>query len=162
MTIPFKSVAMAIGFYLAYSPSALSHGWTEFPEARQSICYEQGGLWNGDIPNQACKDAWEKSGVYPFVQRNEVAINIPYPDYEDIEIVKQRIPDGTLCYANDNAKAGLGINSTEWTRTEVGQGRFELVFKGTAPHNPSYWEIYLTKQGTDLSKPLRWDDLESD
>lgn len=59
--------------------------------------------------------------------------------------VKAAIPDGTLCYANDPQKKGMGAPHTGWTRTELNTGTFEFVFNATAPHNPSFWEFYLTK-----------------
>ena len=54
-----------------------AHGWVEFPEARQSVCYEDGGFWSPggeEIPDSVCKAAFDISGAYPFVQRNEVAM----------------------------------------------------------------------------------------
>ncbi|GLS92494.1 hypothetical protein GCM10007916_35660 [Psychromonas marina] len=146
--------------YFVLPTSVFAHGWVEYPEARQSICYEQGGLWTGNPPNAACAAALNESGTYQFIQRNEVAINIAAPHYWDINKVKAAIPDGTLCYANDSQKRGLGIAHSEWTKTEVSAGTFEFVFNATAPHNPSYWEFYLTKANADLSQPLKWDDLD--
>ena len=90
--------------------AANAHGWTEFPSARQNTCYEQGGVWSGNPPNAACAQAKEISGTYPFVQRNEYAKNIT--DYNNMEAVKAAIPDGTLCYANDPAKKGMGAPHT--------------------------------------------------
>ncbi|WP_434938044.1 lytic polysaccharide monooxygenase [Shewanella sp. HL-SH8] len=138
---------------------AHAHGWTEFPQARQSICYDQGGLWSGTPPNAACAQAKAISGTYPFVQRNEFAINIAAPRYNNMDAVKAAVPDGSLCYANDPQKSGMGAEHTEWTRTEMQPGMFELVFNATAPHNPSFWQFYITKDGVDVTKPLKWDDL---
>lgn len=156
----FSVSTIATALYFSVPTTAIAHGWVEFPQARQSICYEQGGIWTGNPPNAACKAALEVSGTYQFVQRNEVAINIQAPDYLDAQKVRAAIPDGSLCYANDPQKRGLGVEHSDWTRTEVAPGTFELVFNATAPHNPSYWEIYLTKPGVDVSKALSWDDLE--
>lgn len=156
----YRFSPLVLAMYFAAPDSAHAHGWVEYPEARQSICYEQGGLWTDNPPNAACAAALAISGPYPFVQRNEVAINVAEPDYLDINKVKDAIPDGTLCYANDTQKRGLGVEHTDWTRVDVPSGTFELVFNATAPHNPSYWEIYLTKPGVDISKPLTWDNLE--
>ena len=141
-----------------------AHGWVEFPEARQSICYAEGGFWSAqgkDIPNAACKAAFDVSGPYAFVQRNEVSNTIP--DYRNIAAIKARIPDGTLCSAGSKAKAGLDIASKYWQKTKIKPDhhhQFELVFKVTAAHSPSYWEIYLTKPEYDPTKSLRWEDLE--
>ncbi|NRB68960.1 MAG: lytic polysaccharide monooxygenase [Vibrio sp.] len=135
-----------------------AHGWSEYPSARQNICYEQGGIWSGSPPNAACANAKNISGSYPFVQRNEYAKNIT--DFNNPSAVKAAIPDGTLCYANDPQKRGMGAPHTAWTRTEMNTGTFEYVFNATAPHNPSFWEFYLTKPNADLSKGLAWDDLD--
>ncbi|MEM9255245.1 MAG: lytic polysaccharide monooxygenase [Pseudomonadota bacterium] len=149
---------LALATMALFSSNVQSHGWSEFPNARQNICYEQGGIWSGSPPNVACANAKTISGTYPFVQRNEFSINVP--DYNNINAVIAAIPDGTLCYGNDPQKRGMGAPSTAWERTDIGTGTFEYVFNATAPHNPSFWEFYLTKPGTDLSRGLAWNDLE--
>ena len=154
----FAASVLAAAYSVTPIQSAHAHGWVEYPEARQSICYEEGGLWDGVPPNAACAQAKSISGNYPFVQRNEFAINID--NYNDIESVKAAIPDGTLCYANDAQKKGMGAEHSGWTRTSIQSGTLELVFNATAPHNPSFWEFYLTKPGVDTSLPLTWGDLE--
>jgi chitin-binding protein len=77
--------------------------------------------------------------------------------------VKAIVPDGQLCSAGDAAKKGLSIASPHWQRTNIAldeNNQIDFVFFGKAPHNPSYWEFYLTKPNHDFSKPLKWDDLE--
>lgn len=128
----FTLAASSISFIL-FSAQAQAHGWSEYPEARQQICYNQGGLWDGTPPNPACAQAKAISGSYPFIQRNEYSINIP--DYNNMQAVRSAIPDGTLCYANDAQKKGMGAPHSGWTRTEVNAGTFEYVFNATAPHN---------------------------
>ncbi|QUM81181.1 lytic polysaccharide monooxygenase [Moritella sp. 5] len=141
-----------------FSAQALAHGWSEYPVARQKICSDQGGIWSGTPPNAACAQAKDISGPYPFVQKNEFSININ--DFNNIKAVKNAIPDGTLCYANDPQKKGMGAAHSGWNRTKVQAGTFQYVFKATAQHNPSFWQFYLTKPNADLSKPLAWGDLE--
>lgn len=143
---------------------ANAHGWVEFPKARQSVCYEDGGFWSPggqDIPDSACKAAFDISGAYPFVQRNEVAMLVK--DFRNMEEVRRHIPDGTLCSAGSEAKAGLDVPSSQWQKTRITldeNNQIELLFNATAPHNPSFWEFYLTKPGFDHSQALRWNDLE--
>lgn len=149
---------LGVLFLFSYCSSAIAHGWSEYPEARQSICYSQGGIWSGSPPNPACSQAKDISGSYPFVQQNEFSINIA--DFNNIDTVKSAIPDGTLCYANDPQKKGMGAPHTGWARTKMKAGTFEYIFNATAPHNPSFWQFYLTKAGADLSKGLAWGDLE--
>ncbi|MCL1126613.1 lytic polysaccharide monooxygenase [Shewanella surugensis] len=139
---------------------AQGHGWVEFPSARQNTCYNDGGLWNNSIPNQACQAAYDVSGAYPFTQRNEVAANVT--NFNHLESVKAIVSDGSLCAAGDSEKAGLDITSQYWQKTAVSlddNNQFELVFTATAPHNPSFWEFYLTNENYDPSTPLTWNDL---
>ncbi|MDP5209208.1 lytic polysaccharide monooxygenase [Microbulbifer sp. 2205BS26-8] len=143
---------------LPYSLQTQAHGWSEYPKARQQICYEQGNIWSGTPPNAGCALAKSISGSYPFQQRNEFSINIP--DYNNIASVRRAVPDGTLCYANDPQKRGMGAGTDAWSRVELKAGTFEYVFNATAPHNPSFWQFYLTKPNADLSKPLTWNDLD--
>jgi len=140
---------------------ASAHGWVEFPSARQNTCYLDGGFWDNNIPNQACQAAYDISGAYPFVQRNEVAANVP--NHQDMAHVKAIVPDGTLCSAGSKAKEGLDVGSSHWQRTAISldeNGQIDLVFNATAPHNPSYWQFYLTKPTADLTIPLTWGDLD--
>ncbi|MGY3568712.1 lytic polysaccharide monooxygenase [Vibrio paucivorans] len=152
------NVAISLAVFSGFQTTAHAHGWSEFPAARQHICYSQGGLWSGSPPNEACAAAKRVSGTYPFVQQNEFSKNIA--DFRNIAAVKAAIPDGTLCYANDPQKQGMGVAHTEWTRTQLNTGTFQYVFNATASHNPSYWEFYLTKPNADLNKKLAWSDLE--
>ena len=158
-----KSLALfapALLSSLIFSQFAQSHGWVEFPSARQNTCYNDGGLWNDSIPNAACQAAYDVSGYYPFVQRNEIAANVI--DYTNMDAVKAVVTDGTLCAAGDSAKAGLDVTSDDWQKTTIdldGNNQFELVFTATAAHNPSYWEFYLTNESYDFSSPLTWNDL---
>jgi len=139
---------------------ATAHGYSTFPKARQLICAEEGGVWSGSPPMAGCATMKDISGTYPFVQINEVSINIP--DYNNQATVEAAVPDGTLCHANDDRKRGLSAtnNPAAWTRTTLQPGTFSYTFNATAPHNPSFWKFYITKQGTDLNQPLKWSDLE--
>lgn len=146
-----------------FSSMAIGHGWTEFPKARQTICADDGGYWGNQdgstIPNTACRAAFLESGTYPFVQKNEFAANVI--DYNNNAAVRSVVTDGNLCSAGSAAKAGMDIPSSEWQKTELSAGTHTLRFRATAPHNPSYWRIYLTKPGFDSSSQrLHWSDLE--
>jgi len=158
LTLPLMSMS-AIAALCSVNVNA--HGWAEFPSARQNTCYQDGGFWTNEIPNQACQAAYDQSGAYPFVQRSEVAANVA--NYRDMAHVKAIVPDGELCSAGDSAKKGLNVTSPHWQRTDVAldaNNQIDFVFYGQAPHNPSYWEFYLTKPSYDPSLPLKWDDLE--
>lgn len=164
--LKFNIITQALGSLACsvISVSAVAHGWVEFPAARQSICNQDGGYWSvdgQDIPNAACKLAYDMSGTYPFVQRNEFAALTA--DYHNMDAVKRQVPNGQLCSAGSKAKAGMSIASSQWQKTEItldDNAQIELVFNATAPHNPSFWQFYLTKPSYDHTQALTWDDLE--
>ena len=155
------SFATLAGLTALTSVNVHAHGWVEYPSARQNTCYLDGGFWDDQIPNAACQAAFDQSGAYPFVQRNEVAANVA--NYRDMAHVHAIVRDGTLCSAGDSAKAGLDVASPHWQKTALSldaNNQFELVFNATAPHNPSYWQFYLSKPEYDSSQPLTWSDLD--
>ncbi|WP_295893495.1 lytic polysaccharide monooxygenase [uncultured Vibrio sp.] len=162
MKTNIKLTTLGIGMISALgSLSVNAHGWVEFPSARQNTCYLDGGFWENTIPNAACQAAFDESGAFPFVQRNEVAANVA--NYQDMAHVQAIVRDGELCSAGDASKSGLNIPSPNWQKTNVtldANNQIDLVFNATAPHNPSYWQFYLTKASYDASLPLTWGDLE--
>ncbi|MDD9178395.1 MULTISPECIES: lytic polysaccharide monooxygenase [Aliivibrio] len=162
MTNKIKISSLSIAFIGALSSmGAQAHGWVEYPSARQNTCYLDGGFWDNTIPNQACQAAYDESGAFPFVQRNEVAANVP--NYKDMAHVQAIVRDGNLCSAGDNAKAGLNVGSSHWQKTAITldeNNQIELIFNATAPHNPSYWQFYLSNSNYDPTVPLTWGDLD--
>lgn len=127
--------------------------------------------------------------VYQFNQWHEVSKNVT--DYRNIEAVKKAIPDGQLCSAGNvvdpavvhkaksgaskavgnaqqlhvvvNDKSGLD-QPAEWATQELLKGadnKVRMRYKIEAVHNPSYWEIYVSKPGYNpAERALKWDDLE--
>lgn len=154
----------AAGFAIsAVIPSiAHSHGYAVYPAARQHICHEQGGLW-GDgstIPNQACRAAYQESGEGAFNNKNGYAALVV--DHENPEAVKAVIKDGELCHASIASYSGTGVASENWQRTELVSGdTINFQYRATAVHNPSYWEVYISKPGYNpANSRLTWDDVE--
>ncbi|RRS09837.1 hypothetical protein EAG18_04995 [Pseudoalteromonas sp. J010] len=148
------------------SNNAVSHGYMDFPKARQAICQSQGGYWwpddGSNIPNLACRAAFLESGHFQFVQEHEFSANTA--DYNNLEAVKTVVPDGTLCSAGDTNKKGMSVVSPHWQRTTIepnAQNTVAISFRATTPHNPSFWQIFLTKPSYDgNTMPLKWSDLE--
>ena len=58
----------------------------------------------------------------------------------------------------------MDIPSTDWQRTSINltqSNEITLRFRATTPHNPSYWQIYLSKPGFDsASETLSWNQLQ--
>lgn len=161
--INFSLGAMSV--MAALSPlHASAHGWADFPAARQVICESDGGHWGpsdgSQIPNEACRAAFNESGTYPLVQKNEFAALTK--DYTNMDAVKVEVPDGTICSGGDPRKSGMSVASGSWQRTDMKAGEtFTLRYRATAAHNPSFWQFYLTKPGYNAAySRLGWDDLE--
>ncbi len=79
------------------------------------------------------------------------------------------IPDGAISNAgiNDGVQnrlnfSGLNIPSAGWQQTAVNAGgSVHLNWLATATHDPSYFEVYLTKQGFDVAtQSIGWNNLE--
>ncbi|EGU60709.1 carbohydrate binding domain-containing protein, partial [Vibrio nigripulchritudo ATCC 27043] len=155
------SVALAGLSQVLLPGLANAHGWVEYPSARQNTCYLDGGFWDNAIPNQACQAAYDVSGAFPFVQRNEIAANVA--NYEDMAHVRAVIADGSLCSAGASSKAGLDVASPHWQKTALqldANNEFELVFNASTPHDPSYWEVYISNAAYTGDAPLTWSDLD--
>lgn len=143
-----------------------AHGFMENPKARQQFCVEAGGYWwpedGSAIPNLACRAAFLAKGTKPFVQNNEFSVNVI--DYHNIEAVKLAIPDGQLCAGGDIDKSGMDIASTYWQRSLItpdSEGNVTVTFDAHTPHNPSFWEFYLSSPSFDAaSETLSWQKLD--
>lgn len=147
------------------SGQATAHGYMYSPMARQTFCEIQQGYWwpkdGSNIPNLACRAAYLSSGHFQFVQQHEFAVNTR--DYTNLVEVQANIPDGTLCAGGDNKKRGMNLPSPHWQRSEVipnANGDIKIKFLATTPHNPSFWEFYLSNPNYDgTTMPLTWGDL---
>ncbi len=163
--LPVSAVAGSI-LLVCTSNQVIAHGFLENPKARQAICKADGGYWwpadGSAIPNLACRAAFTEAGHVQFVQDVEFSANTI--DFTNIEAVQQSVPDGSLCAAGDPAKRGMDLPSAHWQRTEVipnTNGDILVRFLASTPHNPSFWQFYLTKPGFDsTTQVLTWHDLE--
>ncbi|MFJ6700496.1 lytic polysaccharide monooxygenase [Streptomyces sp. NPDC091272] len=135
---------------LAASPAA-AHGSMTDPVSRVSACYAEGP----ESPDSAaCKAAVAASGVQAFYDWNAVNIANAAGNH------KALIPDGKLCSAGNDKYKGLDLPRADWPSSKLTAGKHTFRYKGTAPHKGSF-ELYVTKDGYDPSKPLKWSDLES-
>ncbi|MFG2891749.1 lytic polysaccharide monooxygenase [Streptomyces sp. NPDC048248] len=135
---------------LAAGPAA-AHGSMTDPVSRVSACYAEGP----ESPRSAaCKAAVAASGVQAFYDWN--AVNIANAAGKSKEI----IPDGELCSAGNDKYKGLDLPRADWPSSAMQAGGHTFRYKGTAPHKGSF-ELYITKDGYDPTKPLKWSDLEA-
>lgn len=130
--------------------SAGAHGALDTPVSRISACYAEGPE---NPRSQVCKDLVADSGTQPLYDWNEV--NIANADGQSRSI----IPDGHLCSADRDKYRALDWARTDWPATPVQAGSTTVSFRVTAPHR-GVMTLYITKQGYDPTKPLKWSDLD--
>ncbi|MGP4045702.1 lytic polysaccharide monooxygenase auxiliary activity family 9 protein [Streptomyces sp. 2A115] len=140
---PLALTALAVG-------PAAAHGSMTDPVSRVAACYAEGP----ESPRSAaCKAAVATSGTQALYDWN--GVNIANAAGRS----KQIIPDGKLCSAGNDKYKGLDLARADWPATQLTSGNRTFRYKGTAPHKGSF-ELYVTKDGYDPAKPLKWSDLE--
>ncbi|MGW1493870.1 lytic polysaccharide monooxygenase auxiliary activity family 9 protein [Streptomyces sp. NPDC002402] len=157
MTARRKAISLAA---LGFAPLALAgvaagpafaHGSMTDPVSRVSACFAEGP----ESPKSAaCKAAVAASGTQAFYDWNEVNIANAAGNHQ------QLIPDGKLCSAGRDKYKGLDLPRADWPASTFASGNHTFHYKATAPHKGSF-ELYLTKDGYDPGKPLKWSDLET-
>jgi predicted carbohydrate-binding protein with CBM5 and CBM33 domain len=168
-----KLLTLCVATLCSMPMLASAHGYPITPLARQASCANDGGFWwpadGSGIPNQACRAAFEKetqvspgNPQYPFVQANEFSARTI--DYRNIDAVKVAVPNGLLCSGGDSKKSGMDVPSPYWKQMPLktdASGKFDLTFYATMKHDPSFWEVYLSKPGFDpATQQLTWENLD--
>ncbi|CAM5563972.1 GlcNAc-binding protein A [Streptomyces narbonensis] len=117
--------------------------------SRVSACYAEGP----EAPrSEACKAAVAASGTQAFYDWN--AVNIANAAGKHRELIPGR--QAVQCGQRQVPGARPGAGATGPLAGQSGAHTFR--YKGTAPHRGSF-ELYVTKDGYDPSKPLTWADL---
>ncbi|MDX3850588.1 lytic polysaccharide monooxygenase [Streptomyces sp. AK02-01A] len=134
---------------LAAAP-AVAHGSMTDPVSRVAACYAEGP----ESPDSAaCKAAVAAGGTQALYDWNGVNIANAAGRH------RQLIPDGKLCGAGNDKYKGLDLARADWPSSPMTSGNRTFRYRGTAPHRGSF-ELYVTKDGYDPAKPLKWSDLE--
>ncbi|WP_175411226.1 lytic polysaccharide monooxygenase [Streptomyces sp. TRM64462] len=129
---------------------AVAHGSMTDPVSRVAACHAEGPE---NPRSEACKAAVAAGGTQAFYDWNEVNIGDAAGRHREI------VPDGELCSAGRDKYKGLDLPRADWPASPLSAGGHTFRYKATAPHRGSF-ELYLTKDGYDPSKPLTWADLE--
>ncbi|MEU8526667.1 lytic polysaccharide monooxygenase, partial [Streptomyces sp. NPDC048629] len=143
-------LALLLGALLPTQP-AQAHGAPNDPISRGTACAPDNERY-GDSP--ACRaaqaagpvgglDAWDNA------RRKDV-------DGRHRSVV----PDGQLCGAGLDEFSGLNLARADWPATFMTADTvFDFSFLATIPHAGGF-KLYITNDGYDPTKPLRWSDLE--
>ncbi|MGW6984886.1 lytic polysaccharide monooxygenase auxiliary activity family 9 protein [Streptomyces sp. NPDC054932] len=152
VTLPrIASAGLAPLALAAYAAApAVAHGSMTDPVSRVAACYAEGP----ESPRSAaCKAAVAAGGTQPFYDWNGVNIANAAGNHRSL------IPNGQLCSAGNDKYRGLDLARADWPASPMSAGAHTFRYKGTAPHKGSF-ELYVTKDGYDPAKPLKWSDLE--
>ncbi|WP_425835666.1 lytic polysaccharide monooxygenase auxiliary activity family 9 protein [Streptomyces fractus] len=134
---------------LSAAPAA-AHGTLGDPASRVAACYAEGA----ESPTSAaCKAAVAEGGPQALYDWNGIR------DGEAAGKHQENIPDGKLCSANSDEFKGMDLARDDWPVTKVSAGSYTFKYKVTAQHKGTF-NLYMTKQGYDPSKPLKWSDLD--
>lgn len=94
------------------------------------------------------------AGTQAFYDWHEVNRLVPDYNYQAL------IPDGQLASAGRAKYAGLDLLRSDWPKTPVNRGPYHMIFNAHVPHDPSFFQAFITRQGWSPLQPLRWSDLE--
>lgn len=138
--------------------TAVAHGSMVWPGSRTYLCYEDGraGGGGGDLQptNPACVAAVAQGGKQPLWDWFGNLISNAAGRHREI------VPDGSLCGPTTKYDA-YNLPRADWPATRVtANSTVTLRYNAWAPH-PGTWEQYVTRDGFDVTKPLKWSDLES-
>ncbi|MFI8105700.1 lytic polysaccharide monooxygenase [Streptomyces sp. NPDC086023] len=153
-----RRTALALSALAAAGPLALvpagpaaAHGSMTDPVSRVAACYAEGP----EAPKSAaCKAAVAAGGTQPLYDWNGVNIANAAGKHRSL------IPDGKLCSAGNAKYRGLDLARADWPASRISAGAHTFRYRGTAPHRGSF-ALYITRDGYDPSRPLKWSDLES-
>ncbi|MCX4903257.1 lytic polysaccharide monooxygenase [Streptomyces sp. NBC_00878] len=127
---------------------AAAHGAPTDPVSRVVACSPDGGQQAGSAVCQAAV----ASGIAAFDNLRIAGVN-----GRD----RQVVPDGKLCSGGLSAYRGLDLARADWPATRMTAGaNLTLTYRSTIPHTGTF-KLFLTKQGYDPTKPLKWSDLPS-
>ncbi|MFF3483186.1 lytic polysaccharide monooxygenase [Streptomyces sp. NPDC002701] len=128
---------------------AAAHGAPTDPVSRSVACSPSGGQ---RAQSAACRAA-VASGVAAFDNLRLAGVG-----GRD----RQVVPDGELCSGGLAAYRGLDLARADWPSTRLAAGAgMTLTYRSTIPHTGTF-KLFLTKQGYDPAKPLKWSDLASE
>jgi predicted carbohydrate-binding protein with CBM5 and CBM33 domain len=152
-------VLAAGGFLVTTASPASAHGVTLIPGARTYLCWLDGIQSNGQIipSNPACRDAVAQSGDTPLynwfavLDSNAAGRTVGY------------VPDGTICSAGNRSPynfAPYNMARTDWPATRLTSGGSIRMRHSNWAHHPGRFDLYITRNGWNQTRPLAWSDLE--
>jgi len=148
MKAPLAALLLSL---IASLAPALAHGSMSRPVSRVYQIY----LEDPQSPDHpSSRAAIAVAGTQAFYDWHEVNRLVPDYNYRAI------IPDGQLASAGRAKYAGLDLLRSDWPKTRVHRGPYHMIFNAHVPHDPSFFQAFISRQGWNPLQPLRWSDLE--
>jgi predicted carbohydrate-binding protein with CBM5 and CBM33 domain len=130
---------------------AAAHGAPSYPMSRTMACGPEGGT---KARSAACRAA--RAASDPAALREWDNLRVSGVTGRD----RRMIPDGKLCSGGLDAYLGLDLPRRDWPATRLTPGaRLTFRYRTTIPHEGGF-RLYVTKDGYDPARRLRWSDLE--
>ena len=131
----FTHLTRIVSLLLVSAVVVFGHGAMADPMSRVYEVF----LENPERPTtDAGRAAVAAAGTQAFYDWHEVSRQMPNHDY------RAQIPDGQLPGAGRAKYAGLNLVRTDWPATRLQAGPYRCVFAAATPHDPSYFEAYIT------------------
>jgi chitin-binding protein len=131
---------------------AMGHGSMSQPISRVYSIYQEGPK---SPSSDAARWATNNCDTQAFYDWHELSRNIA--DYENPDSYKDAIADGEIVGAGREKYSCLNEPRDDWPATNVASGDYLLTFFAHVPHDPSYFRVWVTKDGYDPLQPLTWD-----
>jgi predicted carbohydrate-binding protein with CBM5 and CBM33 domain len=134
---------------VAVAGAAFAHGAPQDPVSRSFACGPQGSKQR----TAACRAARAGDQGEWFQQWDYVRVaNVNGRD-------RELIPDGQLCSGGVEHFGGLDLARRDWPSTSLRAGqKITVSYRATIAHAGSF-RVYVTKNGYDPTRRLRWADL---
>ncbi|MEV5750015.1 lytic polysaccharide monooxygenase [Actinoallomurus sp. NPDC052308] len=136
---------------------AWAHGAFMQPGSRTFLCWKDGLTSTGEIKpqNPACAAAVAQSGTNSLYNWFSVLRS------DGAGRTRGFIPDGQLCSGGNPNYTGFDLPNANWPVTHLTSGaNFQFRYNKWAAHPGSFY-LYVTKDGWDPTKPLTWDEMET-
>ncbi len=159
------NILKTLSILLMTSIGCMAHGTVSDPVSRVRTIYLDGPA-SPSTPSAVAAVA--KAGPLPYYTWNQISQNIPnYADPAFNTSYATVIPDGKLASGNNTGQGALDFsgldlvsNDWDWPTTPMTAGVKSITWLATAPHDPSFFKVWITKANYDPKSPLAWGDLE--
>jgi predicted carbohydrate-binding protein with CBM5 and CBM33 domain len=145
------ALAVVAAFSLLPAGQAGAHGATSDPPSRAVACAPDGRA----VRSAACRAAIDANGG-------------SFADWDNVRVPgvagrdRERIPDGRLCSGGLADFRGLDLARADWPATRVTAGaRFTFRYRQRIPHRGTF-RLYVTRDGYDPGRALRWADVPAE